>query len=133
MATTAPPPLQVHLPPAKQVELNSREDILFLHPGYDSRNILLSLPRVDGATSTSTYGVHHRTALLACQIIARNAFANSFLALDKAGQQRVQEPLDGILTNAEYYFFVQGSGKSSLPTFFQQRLLIFSSALSDCP
>ncbi|KAK0713847.1 hypothetical protein B0T26DRAFT_742347 [Lasiosphaeria miniovina] len=37
------------------------------------------------------------TALLACQIIAGNAFANSYLSLDKAGQQQ------------EYYFIVQGS------------------------
>ncbi|KAL2192915.1 hypothetical protein P885DRAFT_72655 [Corynascus similis CBS 632.67] len=82
------------LPPPKQLlELRSREDIYFLHPGYDSHNTLLCLPRVD--STTSTYGVHHRTALLACQIIAGNAFMNSYLAFDKADKQ--------------YYFIVEAS------------------------
>ncbi|KAL2141621.1 hypothetical protein VTI28DRAFT_2167 [Corynascus sepedonium] len=113
MATAAPPTLQAQLPPPKQLlELRSREDIYFLHPGYDSHNTLLSLPRVD--STTSTYGVHHRTALLACQIIAGNAFMNSFLAFNKAGQQRVQVPLDGILIDKQYYFIVEVSGKNSL-------------------
>ncbi|KAK4246086.1 hypothetical protein C7999DRAFT_42400 [Corynascus novoguineensis] len=108
MATAAPPTLQARLPPPKQLlELRSREDIYFLHPGYDSHNTLLSLPRVD--STTSTYGVHHRTALLACQIIAGNAFTNSYLAFDKAGQQRVQVPLDDILIDRQYYFIVEAS------------------------
>jgi hypothetical protein len=65
------------------------------------------------ADATPTYGVHHRTALLACQIIAGNAFHNSFLALDRAGQQPVQVMLDGVLTDTQYYFIVNGSGKHS--------------------
>ncbi|KAL2142495.1 hypothetical protein VTI28DRAFT_1097 [Corynascus sepedonium] len=110
MATAAPPPLQARLPPPKPLlELHSRDDIYFLHPGYDSHNTLLGLPRVDSTTSTSTNGVHHRTALLACQIIAGNAFANSYLAFDKMGQQRVQIPLDDILIDEQYYFIVEGS------------------------
>lgn len=35
-----------------------------------------------------------------------NAFDNRYLALDKAGQQRVQVPLEGILTDKKYYFIV---------------------------
>ncbi|KAK3383106.1 hypothetical protein B0T24DRAFT_645558 [Lasiosphaeria ovina] len=61
-------------------------DIRFWHHGYDSHNLLLTLPRVDSTPSISTYRVYYRTALLACQIIAGNAFANSYFSLDKAGQ-----------------------------------------------
>jgi hypothetical protein len=88
--TAAPPPFQAHRRPNKQLpELNSRDDICFLHPGYDGKNVVLSLPRVDCTASTpatpAAYGVHHNTALLACQIIAGNAFDGSFLAFDQAG------------------------------------------------
>jgi hypothetical protein len=78
--------------------------------------MLLTLPRVDGtaaADTTPTYGVHHRTALLACQIIAGNAFNNSRFAFDRAGQQSVQVQLDGVLIDNKYYFIVEGSSKCS--------------------
>jgi len=108
-----------HQPPRPLPSLPS-EDICFLHPGYAGYNLLLTLPRVD-RTTISTYGVYHRTALLACQIIAGNVFNNSYFTLDKAGQQRAQVLLDGILTDNEYYFIVEGLGKNSSP--FQQLLL----------
>ena len=64
---TAAPPLQARRRPPKQFpELSTRYEIRFLHPGYHSQNLLLTLPRVDSTTSTATYGVHHITALLAC-------------------------------------------------------------------
>jgi hypothetical protein len=69
------------------------------------------------ADAIPAYGVHHRTALLACQIIAGNAFDNSRFAFDKAGQQPVQVPLDGVLTDNQYYLIVDGSGKYSLFSF----------------
>jgi len=90
--TTAAPFL-VHRPPPNPFKLRlSSDDICFHHPGYHTSNTLLTLPRVDSiavADAAPTYGVHHRTALLACQIIAGNAFNNSRFALDKAGQQSV--------------------------------------------
>jgi hypothetical protein len=61
-------------------------------------------------TTTATIGVHYQTALVACQIIANNAFTNGRLTLDQAGQQRVDLPLDGILTKDTYYFFI-GDGR----------------------
>jgi hypothetical protein len=94
--------------------------ISFLHPGYNEPiNVLFRMPRVDRVpSSTSAYGdrdelrfgVHHRTALTACQIVANNAF-DGFLALDAAGAQRVDVsvPLDGILMASVYYFVVPGS------------------------
>src|SRR5580700_8712728 len=118
MMTTAP--FLVHRPPPNPLELSSRDVICFHHPGYHISNILLTLPRVDSiavADAAPTYGVHHRTALLACQIIAGNVFNNSRFALDRAGQQSVQVPLDGVLTDKHYYFIVDGSGKCS-PLFF---------------
>lgn len=95
----------IPIPPA---ELLSREEIRFLHPGYPAPNTLLSLPRVD-RTIAGTFGVHHRTALLACQIIADNAFDTGHLTSDRAGQQRIDTPLDGILTERVYYFIISST------------------------
>jgi len=115
MATIAPTLQSRRRPPKPVLELVSRDDIRFRHPAYSNHSLFLTLPRVDSAASIPTYGVHHRTALLACQIIAGNAFSNSYLSLDKAGQQQVQVPLDGVLTEDEYYFIVEGFGKNSPP------------------
>jgi hypothetical protein len=127
MTAAAPPPFLARQRPQPSLELGSRNDICFFHPGYPTFNLLLTLPRVDsttGADATPTYGVHHRTALLACQIIAGNAFNNSRFTLDKAGRQPVQVLLDGVLTDAQYYFIVDGSGKYSPLSFpFEQSLL----------
>ena len=89
------------------IELYSRKDIRFLHPGYASLNVLLRLPRVD-RTSSGSFGVCHRTALLACQVIANNAFETGYLSQDKEGRQRVQVSPDGILTEEVYYLVVEG-------------------------
>ena len=104
--------------------------LLVLHPNYgDASNIIFSLPCVDpvrqsdspssihaSATETTTlspsYGVHHRTVLVAAQIVANNAF-NGYLALDKEGLQPVLIPLEGILTGRKYFFIVPGDGTSS--------------------
>jgi hypothetical protein len=92
--------------PLPPTELLLREAIRFLHPGYSIQNTLLSLPRVDRVGNTTTFGVHYRTALLACQIIAGNAFDTSHLTLDKEGQRPVHLLLDDILTEKEYYLIV---------------------------
>lgn len=101
--------------PAKSFpQILARQNIVIRHPGYPNRNLLLKFPRVDSAVSVpddDTYGVHHRTVLLACQIIAGNVFTNSYLSLDKEGQQRVPVPVDGILMEHEYYFIVEGNRK----------------------
>jgi len=95
--------------------LREHGGIRFLHPGYPApTNTLLTLPRVDpvalaSETTTTTFGVHYQTALVACQIIANNAFATGRLTLDQAGQQLVDLPSDGILTEDTYYFFVGDS------------------------
>ncbi|GAB1312271.1 hypothetical protein MFIFM68171_02481 [Madurella fahalii] len=62
------------------------------------------------------FGVHHRTALSASQIVANNAF-DGFLALDAAGAERVDAsvPLDGVLMANEYYFIVPGSRITRYP------------------
>ena len=97
--------------PLPPTELRSREAIRILHPGYSTSNILLSLPRVDRAAGTTTFGVHYGTALLACQIIAGNAFTGR-LTSDQAGQLPVQLLFDDILTKEVYYFMV-GDGPST--------------------
>jgi hypothetical protein len=100
----SPPRSMAHSPPP--TELLSRDAIRFLHPGYSIQNTLLSLPRVNRVENTTTFGVHYRTALLACQIIAGNAFDTSHLTLDKEGQRPVNLLLDDILTEEEYYLIV---------------------------
>lgn len=66
----------------------------------------MTLPRSD--QSEEGYGVHHGTALVACQIIGNNAFNKSRLALDQKGEHPVNLPFDDVLTHGEYYFVVDG-------------------------
>lgn len=103
--------------------------ISFRHPAYkDPDNILFRLPRLDHPEHTSTLdrsppqtqtepgtvtGVHHRTALLACQIVANNAF-HGYLATDRDGQDVVVGP-DGILTD-ETYWSSQTEKTATIPT-----------------
>lgn len=93
------------------------DNILFYHPGYPSPvNILFSLPRVDQSPSQpDLFGVDAQVALLACQIIANNAFATSYLASDDKGTRCADTGPDSVLTQREYWFFVQGDGKRALP------------------
>ncbi|EHK45280.1 hypothetical protein TRIATDRAFT_167130, partial [Trichoderma atroviride IMI 206040] len=88
-------------------------EIRFRHPGYHGPilNHLLSLPRVDcqDVNDTVVYGIHHKTALTACQIIANNAFDTGYFALDQAGLHGVKVPLDGLLTEDQYFFIINGN------------------------
>jgi hypothetical protein len=86
--------------------MDSRDAIRFLHPAYSIPNTLLSLPRVDPVEGTDTFGVHYGTALLACQIIAGNAFDTGHFTLDQAGQRPVNVQLDDILTERVYCFMI---------------------------
>lgn len=54
-------------------------------------------------------GVHHGTALLACQIIANNAF-DGYLTTDREGQERVTVGAGGILTADSYWFIANRRG-----------------------
>ncbi|KAL6852225.1 hypothetical protein J3F83DRAFT_563379 [Trichoderma novae-zelandiae] len=88
--------------------------ISFHHPHYRfPTGLLLSLVRFDEEILQDVLvsGVHHETALIACQIIAGNIFHTGYLALDQAGQQRIDTPLDGLLTENVYFFIIQGNDK----------------------
>lgn len=92
-------------------DLKTKGQISFRHPGYlGPNNILLTLARTDCEESNGTvvFGLHHKTALLACQIIANNVFTSGYFTLDSAGLQRLDVPLDGLLIKREYYFFIDG-------------------------
>ncbi|PGH29520.1 hypothetical protein GX50_07729 [[Emmonsia] crescens] len=105
---------EFHASPIPPVEITRQENIWFLHPGYPAPcNILLSLPRVD-QTAHHTFGIHHKTALTACQIIGNNAFETGRFCHDKDGQQPVTVPLDEALTDSTYYFLVD-NGASKYP------------------
>ncbi|KAH8757988.1 hypothetical protein F5883DRAFT_683274, partial [Diaporthe sp. PMI_573] len=74
---------------------------------------LFSLPRVDPSPQDGdavALGVHYRTALLAAQIIANNAFSTGYLSIDREGKKPVDDlvPRDGILVEREYYIVVAG-------------------------
>ncbi|CAN8105472.1 unnamed protein product [Discula destructiva] len=81
--------------------------IAFKYPGYTIDNVLFTLPRLDVSPQAAPAGVHHGTALLACQIIANNAF-EGFLATDRGGSNRVSVPLDGVLLEDGYWFIAGG-------------------------
>lgn len=91
--------------------------ISFRHPGYDDpEDILLTLPRLDSHPQAESAGVHHGTALLACQIIANNAL-DGYLATDREGTDRVSIAPDGILLDDSYWFIVAVmTDKSSITT-----------------
>ncbi|KAH8654737.1 hypothetical protein BGZ61DRAFT_486963 [Ilyonectria robusta] len=61
------------------------------------------------------YGIHHGTALVACQIIAGNAFNRAYLTYDRKGQERVTLAPDGLLTRPQYYLQVHGSTQRPYP------------------
>lgn len=66
-------------------------------------------------------GVHHRTALVACQIVADNSF-HGYLATDRDGLKEVTTPPDAVLTEDTYWFIAsrdhdnsQTSGRGVYP------------------
>ncbi|KAL7964329.1 hypothetical protein HDV63DRAFT_390338 [Trichoderma sp. SZMC 28014] len=80
--------------------INGRSDhcllLMFRHPGYlGPTNVLLALAKSDceDRDGKVIFGLHHETALLACQIIANNAFNSGYFARDSAGFQRVNVPV----------------------------------------
>jgi len=87
--------------------------VAFCHPYYDWPDKLFTLPKLDSTSSTTSLaskGVHHGTALLACQIIANNTFSG-YLAIDREGLQRVDSDKgrDELLTGDRYWFIADGS------------------------
>lgn len=107
-------------PAPQRVNLPMRS-IKFLHTGYKQPyNELFSLPCVEKHERDPLelqWGVHHLTALHACQIIVNNA-SNGFLALDVTGQSPVDFHPDTLLTADVYYFIVPGSPRYSIvPSF----------------
>lgn len=85
------------------------DQIRFYHPGYPKPlNLLFCLPRVDYSPADNIYGVHHLTALTACQILANNTFEKGKLAKDDEGKEFV----DGeYLVQRDYWFFVDGDAR----------------------
>lgn len=97
----------------------NRDQVRFYHPGYlKPLNLLFCLPRVDYEPLRGAWGVHYRTALTACQIIANNAFGTGRLARDERGKDIVADD-DQILLNRDYWFFIDGEGISL--TFYKKQ------------
>jgi len=88
------------------------DSIRFHHPAYPPRmSAFLLLSRVDAAGIEDPLGVHHGTALLACQLIADNNF-DGRLYTDPRGQHPVLIGLDEILTSDNYYFIIDKDCKA---------------------
>lgn len=100
--------------------LAGREDIQFLHPGYPHpTNLLLKLPRVDQAEPTE-FGVHHATALLACQLIAANQFTGYLI--DEHQEPVTQDVV--VLLGRKYFFVVDGDGQYFYAILILSKLII---------
>ena len=111
------PPIPV---PNPQGTVSHQRRISFRHPAYPSTGpALLSLLAVDGGIGG---GIHYHTAIVACGIVAGNRFQDAWFGRkdnnnnnnngsgDAASFERCDEPLDGILRDNEYYFFVSTNG-----------------------
>ncbi|KAH7108726.1 hypothetical protein B0J13DRAFT_423117, partial [Dactylonectria estremocensis] len=92
-------------PPAPQCRT-----IIIRHPQYSVHdNTLIRFPALDAATSQDRddsrfdCGIHHLTALAACQIIAGNA---AYLSCDRHSEYPVELDYNGILTKSQYYLQV---------------------------
>ncbi|KAJ2988785.1 hypothetical protein NUW58_g3796 [Xylaria curta] len=114
-SSTAAVVIHESYPQPAATEFDGMDEIKFHHPGYPPpHDILFILPRLD--RSSSLQGVHHGTALTACQIIANNAF-DGYLAKDREGCERVDSNLDfnHLLTESNYWFFVASTPSNLNP------------------
>ncbi|KAH0541387.1 hypothetical protein FGG08_004151 [Glutinoglossum americanum] len=112
-ATAAPPVKSVTVRTAQKILLQFEQGldgthydhdqlkISFRHPGYKSPyDLLLKLSAFDHPLG----GLHHRTALVACGIVAGNVW-NGYFTETRDGP-RITLDDDQLLTGAEYYFHV---------------------------
>ncbi|KAJ9634235.1 hypothetical protein H2199_009065 [Coniosporium tulheliwenetii] len=100
----------IHLRPATPLPLHDNSSpttnkhfIVFKHPGYPEdyeQNVLLQLYAWDSPNG----GLHAGTALLACSLIACNAW-DGYLTVERDGQKLDLQD-DDILSAPEYYFHV---------------------------
>ncbi|KAI7779793.1 hypothetical protein LA080_000391 [Diaporthe eres] len=104
MADNADDGVRLKSPAAFPPCISEPTKIEFLHPHYSGPDALFRLPRLD-STSSVPSGVHYRTALLACQIVANNAF-HGYLATDRDGEARVTVSRDDDLLTHDKYWFI---------------------------
>ncbi|CCG82270.1 protein of unknown function [Taphrina deformans PYCC 5710] len=93
----------------------TRRKLTFKHPAYSSSiggNTILSL----WAWDSSDGGIHHGTALLACMLVACNAF-DGYLSLDQNGVDPVTQGYDEPLPfrRDNYYFHVPNIDEYATP------------------
>ena len=106
------PPLELLSSSERHSAIHSSRTITFRHPGYPDdykQNTLLILPAFDGSLSSGG-GVHHNTALIACAIVACNAWHGYFTTSRDAAPVDAQP--DQVLTADSYYFYVPMPGST---------------------
>ncbi|KAI0399512.1 hypothetical protein F4802DRAFT_589078 [Xylaria palmicola] len=101
--------------------------VSFLHPTETAPyNVIFQLPCLDSAAPSHEgeqqqqqqhLGLHHETALLACQIVANNVF-DGYLSLDAQGDNPVPRRTV-LLTTSEYYFIVPDDPSYAIVPAFQ--------------
>ncbi|KAI9855077.1 MAG: hypothetical protein M1813_000561 [Trichoglossum hirsutum] len=85
--------------------------IAFHHPGYPTERYQDILFRLRGFDSSGG-GLHHRTARLACAIVAGNAW-DGYLTEQRASSPRVALGEDDILTRDDYWFHIPTTSSSA--------------------
>ncbi|RWA03708.1 hypothetical protein EKO27_g11393 [Xylaria grammica] len=123
--------VRLQAPRTTDLTATAPDFISFLHPAESARyDVLFELPCLDSPALSpdgaqqpeqgreqQRRGLHHETALLACQIVANNAF-DGYLSLDAQGDDPVPRSTV-LLTAAEYYFIVPGDPAYAIVPAFQ--------------
>ena len=86
--------------------------VRFRHPANDTN--FLSLPAYDPMDATHTpYGIHLRTALTACQIIAYNK-PGYFTESRERLAPRITCSMDHVIPGRTYYYHLESQGSSPM-------------------
>ena len=89
--------------PLQLPEAPRMRKVHFRHPAYDiSNNIMFNLYSFDHPNG----GIHHQTALVACQIVADNAFDGYLSTGNKPTSPKISVEDEGVLMGIDYYFHV---------------------------
>ncbi|KAI0114050.1 hypothetical protein GGR51DRAFT_476271 [Nemania sp. FL0031] len=74
-------------------------------------------------TKFRTWGLHHGTILIACGIIANNAFGSVYLSYDPCGKKHVRTPRHGMLNSGDYWLQLSGREppRPNVPSFCRSR------------
>ena len=102
----------------KRTDIMAKENVIrFRHPGYVDnfgQSVLFEIYAFDD--NNGSPGLHYRTALTACAIVAGNAWDGYFTT--RQGGQEIQHPAGQMLSSPQdYYFHVPANHREPYPIF----------------